>query len=325
MAVFYSANWSNEMTINSSWLINLKDNRDDPSIRFLVYYNGLETDFNEEINSRLKDCIKEIEEKKSLREQLKDRTLQEKSTRFLHETLVAQWSEETQRVLPSNAMFRIYTSFSFTSFQSSTGETKDSIVEIISILKKGLVSFKAEFKGEEGSIRVSWIHSGGKSNEKGPRDSAYPWRGCVYHTYIMIEWKEKWLETSMRKFLETLNEQLRKYSMNELGVYVNFPDETMDKNTYEKAYYGENREELQRIKAVWDKKNIFGWPHGVQVGPHADDADAIVFAPPPPPPSDAPVCRGFVNAGDMVDKFASDGWPTHAPDLGSTLVRPGIL
>ncbi|KAF5673261.1 6-hydroxy-D-nicotine oxidase [Fusarium denticulatum] len=321
MTKFYTAEWTNEMTIDTSWLMDLKDTREDPSVRFLVYYNGLETDFDKEVDERLGDCGKVGKKDKSLAEQLKDRTLPENSTLFLHETLVAQWSEETQKALPSNAMFRIYTSFSFTK-----ATIKENISEIVKILKEQLVAFKGEFKGEEGSIRVSWIHSGGKANEKGPAESAYPWRGCEYHTYIMIEWKDKWLETKMRKTLTGFNEALRKYSMDGLGVYINFPDATLDEKTYEKAYYGVNREELQSIKAYWDKDNIFQWPHGVQVGPHVDSkGTAMEFAAPPPPPSSNPAVEGFVNPVEVAGVSACISWDTFNPTSGSPVVGLGSV
>ncbi|KAF5658404.1 6-hydroxy-D-nicotine oxidase [Fusarium circinatum] len=319
MIKFYTAEWTNEMTIDTSWLMDLKDTREDPSVRFLVYYNGLETDFDKEVDERLGDCGKVGKEDKSLAKQLKDRTLPENSTLFLHETLVAQWSEETQKALPSNAMFRIYTSFSFTK-----ATVKENISEIIKTLKEQLVAFKVEFKGEEGSIRVSWIHSGGKASEMAPHESAYPWRGCDYHTYIMIEWKDKWLETRMRQVLAGFNEALRKYSMDGLGVYVNFPDPTLDKDTYEKAYYGVNREELQSIKAYWDKDNIFQWPHGVQVGPHVEsEVKAMEFAAPPLPPSSNPAVEGFVNPGEAAGVSACISWDTFNPTSGSPIVSLG--
>ncbi|CVL03065.1 related to 6-hydroxy-D-nicotine oxidase [Fusarium proliferatum] len=325
MIKFYTASWTNNMTIDSSWLMDLKDARDDPSVRFLVYYNGLETQFDKEVDERLGDCGKvddkdEVDSKnKSLAEQLKDRTLQETSTLFLHETLVAQWSEETQKALPSNPMFRIYTSFSFTE-----ASVKENISEIIKTLKTKLKAFKTDFKGEEGSIRVTWIHSGGKANEKGPHDSAYPWRGCVYHTYIMIEWKDKWLETKMRLFLAEFNKALRGYSMDGLGVYVNFPDATLDKDTYEKAYYGVNREELQSIKAYWDKDNIFQWPHGVQVGPHVESKGTVMeFAASPLPPSSNPAVEGFVNPREAAGVSACISWDTFNPASGSPIVSLG--
>ncbi|WKT38333.1 FAD-binding, type PCMH, subdomain 2 [Fusarium oxysporum f. sp. vasinfectum] len=281
MTKFYTAGWTNNMTIDSSWLMDLKDAREDPSVRFLVYYNGLEEHFDEEVDDRLGDCGKVGEGDKSLAEQLKDRTLQENSTLF---------------------------------------SSRDSF----KTLKEKLVAFKGEFKGEEGSIRVSWIHSGGKSSEKGPHDSAYPWRGCVYHTYIMIEWKDKWLETRMRQVLAGFNEALRKYSMDGLGVYVNFPDATLDKDTYEKAYYGVNREELQSIKAYWDKNNIFQWPHGVQVGPQVDSqGTAMEFASPPPPPSSEPVVQGFVNPREAAGVSVCMSWQTFNPASGSPIVSLG--
>ncbi|PNP58216.1 hypothetical protein FNYG_15134 [Fusarium nygamai] len=337
MIKFYTAEWTNEMTIDTSWLMDLKDTREDPSVRFLVYYNGLETEFDKEVDEKLGNCGKvgdkdkldnkdkvndkdKVEDKdKSLAEQLKDRTLPESSTLFLHETLVAQWSEETQKALPSNAMFRIYTSFSFTK-----ATVKEHISKIIDTLQKGLVAFKNEFKGEEGSIRVSWIHSGGKANESDPGDSAYRWRGCEYHTYIMIEWKDKWLETKMRKNLTDFNKALRGYSMDGLGVYVNFPDATLDKDTYEKAYYGGNKDKLQRIKAYWDKDNIFQWPHGVQVGPHAEsEGTAMEFAAPPLPASSKPAVKGFVNPGEAAGVSACISWDTFNPTSGSPIVSLG--
>ncbi|KAG5809308.1 hypothetical protein H9Q74_005683 [Fusarium xylarioides] len=325
MIKFYTAEWSNEMTIDTSWLMDLKDTRTDPSVRFLVYYNGLETEFDKEVDEQLGNCGKvddkdKVEDKnKSLAEQLKDRTLPESSTLFLHETLVAQWSEETQKALPSNAMFRIYTSFSFTK-----ATVKEHITKIITTLQKGLIAFKNDFKGEEGSIRVSWIHSGGKANEMGPQESAYPWRGCEYHTYIMIKWKDKWLETKMRKALTDLNKALREYSMDGLGVYVNFPDATLDENTYEKAYYGVNREELQKIKAYWDEKNIFQWPHGVQVGPHVESEGTVMeFAAPSLPPSSEPAVKGFVNPGEAAGVSACISWDTFNPASGSPIVSLG--
>ncbi|KAF5700450.1 6-hydroxy-D-nicotine oxidase [Fusarium globosum] len=316
MIKFYTANWSANMTIDSSWLLDLKDSREDPSVKFLVYYNGLETDFDKEVDERLGDCGKGDVTDKSLAKQLKDRTLPEVSTLFLHETLVAQWSEETQKALPLNAMFRIFTSFSFTKTS-----VEKNIPDIIDILKKGMVAFKNEFKGEEGSIKVTWIHSGGKASETGPQDSAYPWRGCDYHTYIMIEWKDKWLEKRMKEILADFNQALRKYSMDGLGVYINFPDATLDANTYEKAYYGVNRDKLQRIKTYWDKGNIFQWPHGVQVLPHVDSkGTAMEFVAPPPPPSKKPIVEGFANAGDTTGVNACQSWGTVNVNIGSPIV-----
>ncbi|KAF5616069.1 6-hydroxy-D-nicotine oxidase [Fusarium tjaetaba] len=319
MVKFYNAGWTNNMTIDTSWLMDLKDTREDPSVRFLVYYNGLETEFDKEVDERLGDCGKVEDTDKSLAKQLKDRTLPENSTLFLHETLVAQWSEETQKALPSNALFRIYTSFSFTK-----ASVRKNISDIIETLQKGLVAFKNEFKGEEGSIKVSWIHSGGKANETKPVDSAYPWRECDYHTYIMIEWKDKWLETRMKEILTGFNEALRKYSVDGLGVYINFPDATLDENTYEKAYYGVNRDKLQSVKAYWDKDNIFQWPHGVQVGPHVDSKGAAMeFAAPPPPPSNNPIVEGFANPREATGVAAIFSWDTFNPTSGSPIVSLG--
>ncbi|KAF4943260.1 hypothetical protein FSARC_14974 [Fusarium sarcochroum] len=328
MIRFYTAKWSNEMTIDSSWLCDLKDKREDPQVRFLVYYNGREAAFDAEIDKHLGD-LGMGERKGELAKQLKRRTLEEKSTRFLHETLVSQWSEETQKALPSNAMFRIYTSFIF---QNDEGQ----ITKITSILKDKMTAFKKRFEGEEGLLQVTWIHSGGRANEKDTGDSAYPWRKCIYHTYIMIEWKEKWLELDMRDALQELNLSLRKYSTNGLGVFINFPDEALKKEAYEEAYYGENRRELQQVKATWDKGNVFEWSQGVPVGPHVGDNVAARSAAPRAARGDmytishhdGDECKDtvaheeFLKPKALTDRAPREQWDSYSPILLSGLVGP---
>ncbi|KAF5578263.1 6-hydroxy-D-nicotine oxidase [Fusarium pseudocircinatum] len=128
----------------------------------------------------------------------------------------------------------------------------------------------------------------------------------------------------MRKTLADFNKALRQYSMDGLGVYVNLPDGTLDKDTYEKAYYGVNRKELQRIKTHWDKDNIFQWPHGVQVRPHVESEGTVMeFAAPSLPASSEPAVKGFVNPGEAAGVSACISWDTFNPTSGCPIVTLG--
>ncbi|MCJ1329958.1 hypothetical protein MMC10_006639 [Thelotrema lepadinum] len=57
------------------------------------------------------------------------------------------------------------------------------------------------------------------------------------------------------------------------AAYVNFSDEAYSKKGYERAYYGDNQEELQRVKKIWDKDNFLKWTQGVRL-PHSDELGA---------------------------------------------------
>jgi hypothetical protein len=130
MNSFYTRNWSNEMTIDSSWLCNLKEtkaNKSDIGVRFLVYYNGRRKDFDQEIN---KWTLPNNPSHGHLKGQLITRSLEEPSSRFLHETLAAQWVEETKKAL----------------------------------IREQMQKFKKKFAGETGLMQVTFIHSGGAAN-----------------------------------------------------------------------------------------------------------------------------------------------------------------
>jgi hypothetical protein len=109
MNSFYTQPWSEELTIDSTWLCELEKKESDLGVRFLVCYNGNRESFDREINNwNLPTTLPEHE---GLKKQLKQRSLQEKSSRFLHESLAAQWIEETKKYFPTNRTHQIYTSF----------------------------------------------------------------------------------------------------------------------------------------------------------------------------------------------------------------------
>lgn len=246
---FYTADWPQQATIDSTWLCDLKD-KEDIKVRFLVYYDGNQKDFDKLIDKKIDD--------KDLAKNFKRRAMQEKSTRFLHETLVSQWSEETIKSFPSERSFSIYTSFVFKN-------NKDRIQGITSVIADEMLAFRRLFNGEKATLSVTWIHTGGKASEKQRSATAFRWRDCQYHAYIMITWEDKFLERDMRGFLQQFKQQLKPFSMMRRAAFINFADATLTQETAEKAYYGNNQRQLQKVKRIWDKGDFWNWEQGVRL------------------------------------------------------------
>jgi hypothetical protein len=265
MNSFYTRAWSNEMTIDSHWLCELDKKESELGVRFLVYYNGGRKSFNREIDDW--KLSPDIPGHEGLKTQLKQRSLQEKSSRFLHETLAAQWIEETKKSFPTNRAYQIYTSFVF------KNDKPDKFAEITQIIRKEMKEFRLQFKGESGLLQVTFIHSGGAANIPKRDATAFRWRGCVYNAYIMIQWDEKWLEFNMRSFLDQMKPKLAPYGMVRGATYINFPDDSLKPEVHEKSYYGMNYQELRRIKQMWDKDDFFHWKQGIQL-PKTDSVQA---------------------------------------------------
>ena len=253
---FYTRDWPDTMTIDSSWLCELNKKDSDLGVRFLVYHNGGRTDFDQAIDAwKLQDANPGHAK---LKEQLKRRSLQEKSSRFFHETLAAQWIEETKKAFPTNRAYQIYTSFVF------KNDTK-SISAITHIIREQMADFRSQFANETGLLQVTFIHSGGEANKKKREDTAFRWRDCTYHAYIMIQWEDKWLELNMRNFLDQMKPKLSPYGMVKGATFINFPDDSLKSDVHEKSYYGMNYLKLRRIKQIWDKDNYFSWSQGIQL------------------------------------------------------------
>ncbi|KAI1439619.1 hypothetical protein F5Y02DRAFT_412109 [Annulohypoxylon stygium] len=295
MNSFYTAKWPNRMTIDTTWMCDLRRSSGD-GVRFLLYHDGNKDDFDRIIDKYIQNP--------ALSEQLKRRSLPEKSTRFLHETLVNQWSEETTRSFPTNRTYSIYTSFVFNNERATIGS-------VTSVIRGEMVNFRRRFMGEQVEFLVTWIHSGGKAAEKDPTDTAFFWRKAVYHTYITVEWEDKWMERDMRGFLGNVKSKLRKYSLNGEAAFINFPDGALRKNAHERAYFGDNREELRRVKEIWDKDNFFKWSQSVRLprGAGGDGRSSV----------DRP------NEEDLTDAIAGDHWKYYKPEKGFKKELDGLV
>jgi hypothetical protein len=243
---FYTTAWLNQMTIDSTWLCDLEKTLDREAgklgIRFLAYYDGDVHGFEKQINGAVVN--------KELAYQLKRRCMPEKSTRFLYESLVPLWRGETKIAFSSDGTLRIFSSFAFTNDLAT-------IESVTAIVKEELAAFRCKFQGEKGLAQASFIHSGGQVSRTERSTTSFRWRDSFYHTYITLQWNDKWLERDMRGFCQRFKARLKPFSICRKAVYINFPDGYIGRDNHEKAYYGNNRQKLQQIKQIWDLDNYF--------------------------------------------------------------------
>ncbi|KAL2148927.1 hypothetical protein VTH82DRAFT_1613 [Thermothelomyces myriococcoides] len=288
---FYTANWPRKMTIDSTWICDLRQPWQQDGVRFTVAFDGSKPEYDRRIN----EFVKHPE----LNRQLKRRVLPEPSTRFLYETLVNQWLEETERAYPTNKTYELYSSFVF------TNDDKAKIQKITSTIRDLMKEFRESFTGEQVNFLVTWIHAGGRATDMPPSYSAYFWRQAVYHTYVTVEWVDKWMELDMRLFLAKVKRALRPLSLNGEAAFINFPDRDFPRKFHERAYFGGNREELRRVKEMWDKENFFKWVHGVKrPGDPDEDEDQ----------------EREENEEDRTDRLASEQWEHyHIDDMDKVL------
>jgi hypothetical protein len=274
MNTFYRTPWPQELTIDTTWVCDLRVTTNQGGVRFNVSFDGNKVEYDRLIMTHITNP--------ELQTQLKRRVLQEKSSRFLYETLVAQWLEETERAYPSNKTYELYSSFIFT-------ESSD-YAKITDVICKHMAFFRQKFNGEQVNFLVTWIHSGGKASEPKPTDTAFFWREAVFHAYVTIEWVDKWMELDMRLFLASIKKELRPLSLNEKASFMNFPDRDFPTKLHEERYFGGNKDELRKVKQTWDPNGFFNWVHGVRrPGDPEEDDTAEEYT-------------------EQTDKFAKEQW-----------------
>ncbi|EJD41550.1 hypothetical protein AURDEDRAFT_186506 [Auricularia subglabra TFB-10046 SS5] len=299
MNKFHTTDWPERMTIDVTWICDLRQNSGN-GVRFTTYFDGSKDEFDAIIDRNVDHA--------GLKTQLKRRSLPEASTRFLHETLVAQWSEETVRAFPTNRTYSIYSSFVF-------GNDAATIAKVTALVRAKMIEFRAAFPGERVELLATFIHAGGRMGARAPADTAYFWRGAVYHMYLTLEWEDKWMERDMRGFLGAAKKEFRAHSLQSAAAFISFPDGALPPESYERAYFGDNRAELRRVKEIWDKENFFSWPQGVRLpgdGDKGQDDDETDGG------SEGEIDTG--NDEDLTDSLAGQQWSYY---VSQDILAPG--
>jgi hypothetical protein len=276
---FYKVDWPTSITIDSTWICDLREKTGD-GVRFTVYFDGSKEDYDKIIDKYIKHP--------DVNKQLKKRALPEPSTRFLYETLEEQWFDESKKFFAENKTYRVFAAFAF-----NREQINNNVEQITKILKEEMKAFRDLYLGEVVNLDIVWIHTGGAASKPKPTDTAFYWREALYHTYVEVLWKDKWMELNMRGFMSKLKKKLRPFSLGKAAAFFSFPDRDLAKGGYERAYFGENRQELRKIKKIWDKDNFFQWDQGIQL------PDGAV---------DDPSKDVDLDSRDQTDQIAQDLW-----------------
>lgn len=251
MRNFYTNAWTEKMTIDSTWLSDTGTAQKGAlGVRFLAYYDGNQIDFNNEARFGFMDD--------KLLNEIKRRVMPERSTRFLHETLFAQWDEETKRSGPGVATFRLASSFSFRN-------DDDTIANVTRICKEQLERFRTKFQDDDALLQATFIHCGGQMARRPRSATSFRWRDCTYQAYIMTTWKDKFIELDMRTCLREFKQRLRPYSLTGKASFGGFSDAAFGRADAMKAYYGNNRQLLQQVKRIWDADDYFQPDQGISM------------------------------------------------------------
>lgn len=292
MKRFYTNDWAEKMTIDSTWLSDTGTAQKGAlGVRFLAYYDGNQIDFNNEVRFGFMDD--------KLLSEIQRRVMPERSTRFLHETLFAQWDEETKRSGPGVATFRLASSFSFRN-------DDDTIANVTRICKEQLERFRQKFQDDDALLQATFIHCGGQMARRPRGATSFRWRDCTYQAYIMTTWKDKFIELDMRTCLREFRERLRPYSLTGKASFGGFSDAALGRGDAMKAYYGNNRQLLQQVKRIWDRDNYFQPDQGILMPSAAatlHDAQAAARE-----QEEALSDEDMVDDEDLTDLAAQSGW-----------------
>jgi hypothetical protein len=280
---FYTAKRRDSMTIDSTWLCELRQANSLGGVRFTVVFDGSKRGYDALIDEHIKD--------ENLKYQLKRRALAEKSARFQYETLVNQWLEETERALRVQDVRALQ-------LVRLQNDNANAIGKITAAIQSLMADFHCSFHGEQGNFLVAFIHSGGAAAKPAPAASAYFWRKAVFHAYVTLEWADKWMEGDMRDFFKNAKDALRPHSLNGEAAFVNFPDSDFPASFHEHAYFGANREELRRVRQIWDPRNFSSFAQGVRF-PGAPEDEA-----------------GNEGGWDETDTLAREQWESVSPPPG---------
>ncbi|KAL8417451.1 hypothetical protein RB596_007539 [Gaeumannomyces avenae] len=259
MVDLYTAKWPDKITMDTTWVCDPQKKH--TGVHFNVSFDESKPEYDRLIDRHIKwpelACA------------LKRRVLAEKLTRYLSETLAAQWPDETGRVYPTNKTYELFSSFAF-----SNGD-KGVLQEAAAALQQLAGEFQADFGSENVNFRTTWVHSGGAAAQKKATDTAFFWRQAVFHMCMAVAWADKWMEDNMRLFLAKAKRLLRPLSLNGEAAFANFPDRDLPTKSHERAYYGDNKDELRRVKEIWDRSKFFSWDQGVRLpgDPDEDEDD----------------------------------------------------
>lgn len=113
----------------------------------------------------------------------------------------------------------------------------------------------------EGSVydAISFYALGGEIRRVGKRETAFFYRNARYIMGFQSVWTEDVFARANRDWLSKRFEYIKSITV---GSYVNFPISNL--RNYEREYFGDNAERLERVNKKYDPFNVFRFPQGLR-------------------------------------------------------------
>ncbi|MED3854842.1 FAD-binding oxidoreductase [Priestia megaterium] len=113
----------------------------------------------------------------------------------------------------------------------------------------------------EGSVydAISFYALGGEIRRVGKRETAFFYRNARYIMGFQSVWTEDVFARANRDWLRKRFEYIKSITV---GSYVNFPISNL--RNYEREYFGDNAERLERVNKKYDPFNVFRFPQGLR-------------------------------------------------------------
>ena len=131
------------------------------------------------------------------------------------------------------------------------GELSDGAIDVIE-------QYTSEFP-EAQKIVIPIVPLDGATTERDPDATAFPFRDSAFDFNISVEWSNPEREAAIKSWVQEFHEEMEPYSD---GVYVNTLSYD-EKDRVEEAY-GDNYDDLARLKAEWDPDNLFRSNHNIE-------------------------------------------------------------
>lgn len=104
---------------------------------------------------------------------------------------------------------------------------------------------------------------GGATNDKKPDDTAFVHRKAHFDIFTDSFWMEDDKKAEAFEWLKNCYESKEMKGLWSTFYYQNYPNDEYE--NWQKGYFGQNYERLQKIKAHWDPDNVFHFPQSIEL------------------------------------------------------------
>ncbi|CAE6411299.1 unnamed protein product [Rhizoctonia solani] len=228
--IINSKTWTDKITIDIIW----QDKGKDPAGQLMVMYDGSMGDYQKEIAE---------------------------FSHLISDSRVQKCSWQDVAVIEQGWYAESPAFHHHTSFVLKQGQLTRKFVKKIGSLMEETRN-KLSVYDPDGKAYLIWVHIGEETAVLEANDTAFPWRDAAYVGYFKLQWYKGGIMDKMVELVKEAKMKLLPSTMGEVA-YVNFVDRTIP--NWQRAYYGDNYERLQKVKEEWDPEDFFKFEQSIEL------------------------------------------------------------